>query len=354
MDLYNSFGHASSKAKLRSIKLGDLSMEAYFMKITLLVTILTSLDSPVNDEDFVHFAIEGNSRRPPSSQVKSWKPCFNFAKGSCRFSASCKYVHDAQVKWGSNSRVTNVAGDTSIGSSTNNTPNELLLKLLGQLGNLGLTGNSNLATCDVSNTGNVNSPHVAYNTNLSPLPMATGPNPMPAYLSLSPPVYYPTQSPLYYSMPGPPGFPPLLAQPTAPVLIAQPTAVQPTDTGPTTSVIGTTHLLCQATTLPHAFNAITLQDPASNAWNMDTGATSYLNNSVLLRCDSTRDLYPVMDPSPVPHSFLVSQEKPHVLCHACQLGKHVRLPFASLSTMVTSCFDIIHSDVWASPIPSLS
>ncbi|GKB16169.1 ribonuclease H-like domain-containing protein [Tanacetum coccineum] len=87
-------------------------------------------------------------------------------------------------------------------------------------------------------------------------------------------------------------------------------------------------------------------------------------------------------PSPIPHAFLVSQhtwhqrlghpggevlrrlvssnfisynkEKPLVLCHACQLGKHVRLPFVSSSTVISSCFDIIHSDVWTSPIPSLS
>ncbi|GJS29007.1 ribonuclease H-like domain-containing protein [Tanacetum coccineum] len=212
----------------------------------------------------------------------------------------------------------------------------------------------------------------------------------------------------------------------------------------------------------------TLHDPASGAWNMDTGASSYLNNSVnslsenfntcmypsisigdghsipitntghsilptplkslhlnnvlithhivknliyvrqfvrdnnctiefdafgfsvkdfmtrrvLPRCDSMGDLYPVTAPSPIPHAFLVSQhtwhqhlghpggdvlcrlvysnfiscnkEKPPVLCHAFQLGKHVRLPFVSSSTVNSYCFDIIHLDVWTSPIPSLS
>nr|GEZ44406.1 ribonuclease H-like domain-containing protein [Tanacetum cinerariifolium] len=39
-----------------------------------------------------------------------------------------------------------------------------------------------------------------------------------------------------------------------------------------------------------------------------------------------------------------NREKPHVLCHACQLGKHVRLPFVSSGTVISSCFDIIHSD----------
>ncbi|GJV99481.1 ribonuclease H-like domain-containing protein [Tanacetum coccineum] len=107
----------------------------------------------------------------------------------------------------------------------------------------------------------------------------------------------------------------------------------------------------------------------------------FMTRRVLLRCDSTKDLYPVTAPSPIPRVFLVSQymwhqrlghtgrevlrhlvsnnfiscnkEKPHVLCHACQLGKHVRLPFVSSNTVVTSCFEIIHSDVWTSPIPSL-
>ncbi|GKD91317.1 ribonuclease H-like domain-containing protein, partial [Tanacetum coccineum] len=73
----------------------------------------------------------------------------------------------------------------------------------------------------------------------------------------------------------------------------------------------------QETTLPHAFRIVTLRDLAIGAWNMDT-------------------------------------EKPPVLCHACQLGKHVRLPFVSSNTLITSRFDIIHSDVWTSPIPSLS
>ncbi|GJZ28889.1 ribonuclease H-like domain-containing protein [Tanacetum coccineum] len=195
------------------------------------------------------------------------------------------------------------------------------------------------------------------------------------------------------------------------------------------------------TPLPHAFSVGTHQDPATGAWNMDTGASSHLNDSVtsisdvfntciypsvsvhnghtipvtntghsilptphrsihlknvlitphivknliyvcqfvrdnsctvefdafgfsvkdfmthrvLLRCDSTGDLYPVTPPSPIHHAFLTSQhtwhqrlghpgsevlrrlvsrnliscnkEKPFVLCHACQLGKHVRLPF---------------------------
>ncbi|GKD66188.1 ribonuclease H-like domain-containing protein, partial [Tanacetum coccineum] len=107
-----------------------------------------------------------------------------------------------------------------------------------------------------------------------------------------------------------------------------------------------------------------------------------MTRRVLLRCDSTGDLYPVTTPSPLPQALLVSQntwhqrfghpgsevlrrlvshnfiscnkEKPPALCHACQLGKHVRLPFASSNTLVTYFFDIVHLDVWTSLILSLS
>lgn len=40
------------------------------------------------------------------------------------------------------------------------------------------------------------------------------------------------------------------------------------------------------------------------------------------------------------------------LCHACQLGKHVRLPFTSSTLSVSAAFDIVHSDIWTSPVSS--
>ncbi|GJW05107.1 ribonuclease H-like domain-containing protein [Tanacetum coccineum] len=108
----------------------------------------------------------------------------------------------------------------------------------------------------------------------------------------------------------------------------------------------------------------------------------FMTRRVLLWCDSTGDLYPVTKPSTIPHAFLTShytwhqrlghpgsevlqrilsrnlisctKEKPLVLCHACQLGKHVKLPFASYNTLVKFSFDVVHSDLWTSPILSLS
>ncbi|GJW50280.1 ribonuclease H-like domain-containing protein [Tanacetum coccineum] len=86
---------------------------------------------------------------------------------------------------------------------------------------------------------------------------------------------------------------------------------------------------------PYVFSAMTPQDFSNGAWNMDTGreVLRHLVSNNFISCN---------------------KEKPFVLCHACQLGKHVRLLFVSSNTVVTSCFEIIHSDVWTSPIPSLS
>ncbi|GKC17412.1 hypothetical protein Tco_1014194 [Tanacetum coccineum] len=66
---------------------------------------------------------------------------------------------------------------------------------------------------------------------------------------------------------------------------AQPvfTSGQPTGLpGPTIQPgnMGLTILLGHATTLPHTFTAGIFHDPASGAWNMDTGASSHLNNLV--------------------------------------------------------------------------
>ncbi|GKD29014.1 ribonuclease H-like domain-containing protein [Tanacetum coccineum] len=77
------------------------------------------------------------------------------------------------------------------------------------------------------------------------------------------------------------------------------------------------------------------QDPAAGNWNMDASASSHLHDSVSsLSNVFNKCIYPSVS--------------------ACQHCKHVKLPFVSSSTLVHSCFDIVHSDLWTSPIPSLS
>nr|GEZ75575.1 ribonuclease H-like domain-containing protein [Tanacetum cinerariifolium] len=58
------------------------------------------------------------------------RPCFNFAKGACRFGESCRYVHVVNVKPGPNNN-----GSSSRGRGTlDNTTNDLLSKLLQKKG----------------------------------------------------------------------------------------------------------------------------------------------------------------------------------------------------------------------------
>jgi transposase InsO family protein len=42
------------------------------------------------------------------------------------------------------------------------------------------------------------------------------------------------------------------------------------------------------------------------------------------------------------------------LCHACQLGRHSRLPFSTSMSRAAQPFDLVHCDLWTSPVLSLS
>ncbi|GKC26708.1 hypothetical protein Tco_1034002 [Tanacetum coccineum] len=48
-----------SKAQLRSLKLGDLTIDAYFHKIESIATILASLGSSISKDDIVYIALDG-------------------------------------------------------------------------------------------------------------------------------------------------------------------------------------------------------------------------------------------------------------------------------------------------------
>jgi hypothetical protein len=53
-------------------------------------------------------------------------------------------------------------------------------------------------------------------------------------------------------------------------------------------------------------------------------------------------------------SFIQCTSKKHDFYHACQLGKHTRLPFCSSSHHAEHHFDLIHLDLWTSPVVSVS
>jgi hypothetical protein len=53
-------------------------------------------------------------------------------------------------------------------------------------------------------------------------------------------------------------------------------------------------------------------------------------------------------------SFIHCTSNKHEFCHACQLGKHTRLLFHSSSHRAEHPFDLIHLDLWTSPVVSVS
>jgi len=98
--------------------------------------------------------------------------------------------------------------------------------------------------------------------------------------------------------------------------------------------------------------------------------------TVLLRCNSNGDLYTISHHMPPRcHVAVVSPELWHSrlghpapavvntlnklsaiqcnkaarrICHACQLGKHARLPFARSVSSTSAPFELVHCDVWTS------
>nr|GEU40967.1 hybrid signal transduction histidine kinase M [Tanacetum cinerariifolium] len=169
------------KAKLYSLKLSDLSIDAYYRKIESIDTILTSLGLPISIDDVVTIAFEGlhdkyenvssiivhrepflnlkmvcsmltteemrlqsrdqatsidssssspmvllaNSsntiRRPTVVSGESNKPCFNFASGFCRFGDACKYMHGGVTNRG-NSNTSPWSNNNSCPTSSSTTP----------------------------------------------------------------------------------------------------------------------------------------------------------------------------------------------------------------------------------------
>ncbi|KAL4564947.1 hypothetical protein LXL04_029025 [Taraxacum kok-saghyz] len=64
----------------------------------------------------------------------------------------------------------------------------------------------------------------------------------------------------------------------------------------------------------------------------------FLTRQVLMRCDSSGDLYRVTTLSR--QAFVIGT----TLCYACQTEKHVRLPFKSSNSSTTFPFELVHSD----------
>lgn len=104
------------------------------------------------------------------------------------------------------------------------------------------------------------------------------------------------------------------------------------------------------------------------------------SQKVIIRCNSSGPLYPLHLPSA---AALAAGSSPSLwhrrlghpgrdalskvvsvlpgctkeldsICHACKLGHHTRLPFQSSSSRAPSLFELIHCDLWTSPVVSVS
>ncbi|GJV63442.1 ribonuclease H-like domain-containing protein [Tanacetum coccineum] len=95
-----------------------------------------SLSLPVDSwssSPLVLMVESGTNRLPSNPQVKSLRPCYNFAKRSCRFGNDCKSVHDTNAK----------PANTNVSQISSNNTDEFLVKLLDRLG---LTNTTNTST----------------------------------------------------------------------------------------------------------------------------------------------------------------------------------------------------------------
>nr|GEW34703.1 hypothetical protein [Tanacetum cinerariifolium] len=204
------------KAKLYSLKLGDLSIDAYYRKIESIDTILTSLGLPISIDDVVTIALEANSsntiRHPTVVSGESNKPCSNFASGFCRFGDACKYMHGGVTNRG-NSNTSPWSNNNSCPTSSLTTPPTMTPEQI-----VALIQSQQALLAQLRYNGNINATALKSNAN-------------------------------------------------------NPTSTQQVVSGQLSSSVGEpgSNPEGHKTLMLNAFSAMTLQDPTSGYWNMDTG-----------------------------------------------------------------------------------
>nr|GEX96912.1 ribonuclease H-like domain-containing protein [Tanacetum cinerariifolium] len=308
------------KAELRSIKLGDLSIDAYFRKIESIATILSSLGSSVSNDDVVNIVLD---ELPEKYQHVSDIIIHQDPYPDLKTVRYMLTTTEMRLKSRTNSTYFDVPRSTVASSSNlSNTDMQTLQSILAKLKiNGSMVKRQNNNNSGVSNS---TSPMALYASPHGSGPMYStfnnppGFNPLPQDQSVQ---YTPAQSATYSYYPAQIYTQPNISPPGAGQQVYQP--------GQTGSDL---YPVMKYSTIPQAF--LTSQ----YAWHQRLG---HPGSEVLRRVLSS-------------NSLLCNKELPPVLCHACQLGKHMKLSFVSSTTSVQSCFDIVHSDLWTSPIPSLS
>ncbi|GJW46762.1 hypothetical protein Tco_0078408 [Tanacetum coccineum] len=246
-DIFNDNKRTRSivlKAELQSLKLDDLTIDAYFCKIESIATILTSLESPINNDDVVIIALEGLPDKYDNvSRIIGHREPF----------PDLKTVH---------SMLTTNAPSSKVASSPNMTPNDMMALIQPQqalLAKLGYNGTNNIGESHGPSTmlkSNGNTTLVALHTSLNGQPLSFSMFNLPIGLSqffTSLPFWLSagqlvSLAHLVY------GIPSTHQYITPAQYVSQPTQ---------TSQVG----------LPG-------QGPTFGNWNMDTGVTSHLNDSI--------------------------------------------------------------------------
>ncbi|GKC35876.1 ribonuclease H-like domain-containing protein [Tanacetum coccineum] len=283
------------KTELRPITLGDLSIKDYFQKIESLMTILASLDSPVLDDDVVHYALAGlldkynqvcgyMHYQTTFPDLKTARSLLITEEMRLKSLAVPSLVDSSSpmVLMADSDTNRTTPNDTTKGRRVHDDTTTLLKSLLQKLDTVSLNNSTG------STLPSPSPPTVAFNT--GPLSM-TGPPGFPA----QPPRYY---YPIAYTLP----------QAHQLQFTTQP--LQPNSTPQPGTVAG------QATSLPHTFNAETLQDPASSAWNMDSvfpyGTIKPNNTPRYTFLDDSPDILPPPLPGVVPLNIppIVPNEQP--------------------------------------------
>nr|GEV53587.1 ribonuclease H-like domain-containing protein [Tanacetum cinerariifolium] len=288
------------KAELRSMKLGDLRNHACFRKIESITTILSSLGSPISNDDVDPFPdlktirsmlttakfqlkswaqdtlIDSTPSSPmvllPDSDTNAWlstpstkkvhRQCFNSKKGSCCFGAYCKFFHN-RVHGNPSMSASHASG--SIDTSSSSLTQHDIMTLQGIMAKLRCTGSTNIAQPMANN-------YVQTSSGISPIRLYISNDPVPPY------GFNPTP---FIAQPTTTGQVSPMGQPINSIQIDIDQPVHGYQPVQQPGVLGCSGQLSGLETiLLNAFTIVTLQDPYLGNWNMDTGASSHHNDFI--------------------------------------------------------------------------
>nr|GEU91511.1 hypothetical protein [Tanacetum cinerariifolium] len=343
------------KGKLRMLHMGDQSANEYFSKIYSLVTLLSDIGSDVSDDDVVTYAINGLSHKYGSlAQIIAHKDLF-LDLATMRLMVS---TEEMRLQSKSPIQPTNMTTSApQVLLATSNVPRG---------GDNRNTHNRDNRKPNTSTEGvhfmqnGMGSGGLNVTCQQQLLQLLQAQQSLLAQYGLN--SLSGQRQPLYNSVPSPrssapPGFTSTQHQQAQHAFSPQQQALF-TFTVQGSGIASQPNAYGQETYLPQALNNMTLQEPTDLNWNMGTAASSHLNSStsnlstiasrqfvrdnkctiefdefgfsvkdfwtrqILLRCDSTGDLYPVTSSS-YPKAFLTEPNYADLRVFGCLCYPHL-------------------------------